>query len=203
MKAISTILMIIGVIGIIVIAAILMGFILFSLDPPIKSQLTPASVSPEALKSFDQKITSFQQRVDAAAAAKEKKEVTLILTAEEVNSKMTELIARNELPMKEGAIINFDNDLCKIYAPFNSTIMNAKTGLIAQLSVNKGNLKIVVADFQLGKLPLPKPLIERIGNILDIIFRMEGTVDDLKIDITGVTVSDDRLTIKGITKSAN
>lgn len=116
---------------------------------------------------------------------------------------MTELIARNELPMKEGAIINFDNDLCKIYAPFNSTIMNAKIGLIAQLSVNKGNLKIVVADFQLGKLPLPKPLVERIGNILDIIFRMEGMVDDLDIDITGVTISDDRLTIKGITRLAN
>lgn len=55
MKAISTILMIIGVIGIIVIAAILMGFILFSLDPPIKSQLTPASVSPEALKASTKK----------------------------------------------------------------------------------------------------------------------------------------------------
>ena len=84
--------MIIGVIGIIVIAALLMGLILYSLDPPIKSQLTPAAVSPEALESFDKKIASFQQKVVAATAAKEKREVTLTLTVEEVNSKMNNFV---------------------------------------------------------------------------------------------------------------
>jgi hypothetical protein len=203
MKVISTILMIVGVIGIIIIAALLMGFILYSLDPPIINELTPATVSPEALKSFDQKISSFKQKVETAAAAKEKKEVILTLTSEEVNSKMTELLAQGDLPLKEQATINFDNDLCKIYAPFNKTAMNAKIGLIAQLLVSKGNLKIVVADFQLGKLPLPKSMVERVGNILDIIFRMEGMIEDLNIDITGVTLSEDRLTIKGTTRLIN
>ena len=202
MKAISTILMVIGVIGIIIIAAILMGFILFSLDPPIKAQLTPTAVSADAVKSFDQKITAFKQKIEAASAAKEKKEVSVTITSEELNSKVVELLAQGELPLKEMKV-NFDDDLCKVYAVLNNTGMNAKTGLVAKLLVNKGNLKIVVVDFQLGKLPLPKSMVQGVGNILDIMFRMEGMTEDLNIDITGITVSDERLIIKGITRSVN
>lgn len=199
MKAISTLLMVIGVIGIIIIAAVLMGFILFSLDPPIKSQLAVTPVSADALKSFDQKITAFKQKIDAAVAAKERKEVSLTVTSEELNSKVIELLAQGELPLKE-AKINFDDDLCKVYAVFNNPGINAKTGLAAQIVASKNSLKIVVVDFQLGRLPLPKSMVKSVGNILDVMFRMEGITEDLPIDITGVTVADERLTIKGMTR---
>lgn len=199
MKAINTLLMVIGVIGIIIIAAVLMGFILFSLDPPIKSQLGVTPVSADALKSFEQKITAFKQKIDAAVAAKERKEVSLMVTSEELNSKIVELLAQGELPLKE-ARINFDDDLCKVYAVFNNPGINAKTGLAAQIVASKNNLKIVVVDFQLGRLPLPKSMVKSVGNILDVMFRMEGITEDLPIDITGVTVADERLTIKGMTR---
>ena len=199
MKAISTLLMVIGVIGIIIIAAVLMGFILFSLDPPIKSQLAVTPVSADALKSFDQKITAFKQKIDAAVAAKERKEVSLTVTSEELNSKVIELLAQGELPLKE-AKINFDDDLCKVYAVFNNPGINAKTGLAAQIVASKNSLKIVVVDFQLGRLPLPKSMVKSVGNILDVMFRMEGITEDLPVDITGVTVADERLTIKGMTR---
>lgn len=201
MKAISTLLMVIGVIGIIILAAIFMGLILFSLDPPIKSQLSPTPISADAVKSFDQKVDTFKQKIAAAAAAKEEKEIALTITAKEINSKMVELLAQGELPMKE-MLINFDNDLCKVYAIYNNPGINAKTGLIAQLMVNKGNIKIVVVDFQLGKLPLPKAMVKSVGSILDVIFRMEGFAEDLALDITSVTVGDERLTIKGMTRPA-
>lgn len=199
MKAISTLLMVIGVIGIIIIAAVLMGFILFSLDPPIKSQLSVTPVSADALKSFDQKITAFKQKINAAVAAKERKEVSLTVTSEEFNSKIVELLAQGELPLKE-AKINFDDDLCKVYAVFNNPGINAKTGLAAQLVASKSNLKIIVVDFQLGRLPLPKSMVKSVGNVLDVMFMMEGITEDLPLDITGVTVADERLTIKGMTR---
>lgn len=200
MKAINTVLMVIGMVGIIIIAAVFMGFILFSLDPPIKSQLTPTPVSADAVKSFDQKIISFKQKIEAASAAKEKREVSLTVTSEEINSKVVELLAQGELPLKEMKI-NFDDDLCKVYAVFNNPGINAKTGLAAQLVVNKSNLKIAVVDFQLGRLPVPKSMVQGVGSILDVMFRMEGITDDLQIDITGITVSDERLIIKGMTRS--
>ena len=199
MKAISTLLMVIGVIGIIIIAAVFMGFILFSIDPPIKSQLAVTPVSADAVKSFDQKITAFKQKIDAAVAAKERREVSLTVTSEELNSKVVELLAQGELPLKE-AKINFEDDLCKIYAVFNNPGINAKTGIAAQLVASKSNLRIVVVDFQLGRLPLPKSMVKSVGNILDVMFRMEGITEDLPLDITGVTVSDERLTIKGMTR---
>jgi hypothetical protein len=46
-------------------------------------------------------------------------------------------------------------------------------------------------------------MVQGVGNILDIMFRMEGMTEDLNIDITGITVSDERLIIKGITRSVN
>jgi len=61
-------------------------------------------------KSFDQKIDVFKQKIESSIAAKEKNEVTLTVTAEEINSKTIELLAQGDLPLKE-ALINFDNNL--------------------------------------------------------------------------------------------
>lgn len=202
MRAINTLLIVVGVIGIIVLMAAFTGFILFSLDPPIKTQLSAVSVSADALKSFDQKVASFKQKIEASIAAKEKKEVVLTITSEEINSKIVELVAQGELPLKE-TLINFDNDLCKVYTVFNNPGVNAKLGFVAQLMVNKGNIKIVMVDFQVGRLPLQQSFIKSIGNILDVLVRMEGSTEELQIDITGVTVADGRLTIKGMTKPAS
>jgi uncharacterized protein YpmS len=201
MKAVTTLLMVIGVIGIIVILALLMGLVLFSLDPPIKSQLRPAQVSADAVESFDQQIDVLKQKIEAAATANEKKEVTLNISEDEINSKVIDLLAHGELPVKE-MLINFDEDLCKVYAVYNKPTINAKMGLVAQLVVNKGNIKIVVVDFQLGKLPLPRSVVENVGSVLDVMLRMEGIGDDLSIDITSVTVENEFLVIRGLTRPA-
>ena len=201
MRALNTVLIIFGVIGIIALLAFFTGFILFSLDPPIKSQLSPVKVSADAVKSFDQKVTAFKQKITDAITAKEKREVLLTITSEEINSKIVELLAQGELPLKE-TLINFDNDLCKVYTVFNNPGANAKIGLVAQLMVNKGNIKIVAVDFQVGRLPLQQSLIKSAGNILDVLVKMEGSFDQLQIDITGVTVSDGRLTIRAMTRTA-
>jgi hypothetical protein len=199
MRAINTLLIVIGVIGIIVLMAAFTGFILFSLDPPIKTQLSTVPVSADALKSFDQKIASFKQKIEASNAAKEKKEIVLTITSEEINSKIVELVAQGELPLKE-TVINFDNDLCKVYTVFNNPGVSAKIGLVAQFMVNKGSVKIVTVDFQVGRLPLQQSFIKSVGSILDVMIRMEGSTDELQIDITGVTVADGRLTIRGMTR---
>ena len=199
MRVISTVLMAIGAIGIIVIAAMLMGLVLFSLDPPIKDQLVKTSVSSDAVKSFDQKVAAFKQKIESSIAAKEKNEVMITVTSEEINSKMIELLAQGDLPFKE-TLINFDNNLCKVYTLSNNPGINAKIGLIAQLMVTKGDVKIVVVDFQLGKLPLPQPIVKEVGNILDVLYKMQGITEDLHIDITSIAVSDGKLTLKATTK---
>jgi hypothetical protein len=199
MRAINTVLIVIGVIGIIVLMAAFTGFILFSLDPPIKTQLSSVPVSADALKSFDQKIAAFKQKIEAGIAAKEKREVVLTITSEEVNSKIVELVAQGDLPLKE-TLVNFDSDLCKVYTVFNNPGISAKIGIVAQLMVNKGNIKVNTVDFQVGRLPLQQSFIKSVGSILDVLVKMEGPTEDLQIDFTGITVSDGRLTIRGMTR---
>lgn len=202
MKAITTLLMVIGAIGIIVIFAILMGVILFSLEPPIKSQLTQTQVSAEAMESFDQKVTALKKKVQTASVANEKREITFTISEDELNSKVVELLAQGELPMKE-MTINFDDDLCKVYAVYNNPGIHAKTGLIAQLMVSKGNIKIIVVDFQLGKLPLPKSVVKNAGSILGVMLGIEDIAEDLSIDITSITVGEESLVLKGLTRPSN
>jgi len=190
--------MALGVIAIIAILGLVMSIVLFSLDPPIKNELTTVAVSAEALKSFEQKIDSFTKQAETAAEAKEKKQLTLSITNEEINSKIVEQLAEGELPLKQMAI-NFNEDVCKIYAVFNNPGIKAKVGLITQLTVQKNNIKLVVNDFQLGRLPLTKSVIKEMGNIADILVRLEGFTEDLPVDITSIAVEDELLVLRVVT----
>ncbi len=190
--------MVLGVIAIVAILGLVMSIVLFSLDPPIKNDLITVTVSAEALKSFEQKIGSFKKQAETAAEAKEKKQLTLSITNEEINSKIVEQLAEGELPLKQMAI-NFNEDVCKIYAVFNNPGIKAKVGLITQLTVQKNNIKLVVNDFQLGRLPLTKSVVKQMGNIADILVRLEGFTEDLPVEITSIAVEDELLILRVVT----
>src|SRR4030065_387314 len=97
MRLIRGLIMVIGVIGILVTAALLIGYYLYSLSPPIQSKMVPILPSSDAAQSFDQKINSAKDEIDAAANAGQTKEITLTITDKEVNSKLIELRAKGEL----------------------------------------------------------------------------------------------------------
>jgi len=199
MKIISNILMVLGAIAIIVIFAVIMGIVLYSMAPPLKNDLVPVPVSAEALSSFDQKIDTFMKQAETAAEAKEKQQLTLTVTDEEINSKIVELLAKGELPVKQ-LMINFNEDICKAYTVLNNPGINAKVGLTTQLTVQNKDIKLVVTDLQLGRLPLTKPMVQQLGNIADLLFKMEGFTADLPVDITSVSVEDELLVLKGVTR---
>lgn len=199
MKIISNILMVLGVIAIIVILAVVMGIVLYSMAPPLKNDLVPVPVSAEALKSFDQKVDTFIKQAEAAAEAKEQKQLTLTITDEEINSKIVEQLAQGELPVKQ-LMINFNEDICKVYAVLNNPGIKAKIGLVTQLTIQNKDIKLVVADLQVGRLPLTKPMVKQLGSIADILFKMEGLTSDLPVDITSISIEDELLTLKGVTR---
>ena len=199
MKIINYILMAIGALTVLAFIFVIIGFFLYSLTPPLKKDLAMMPVSYAASQSLDEKIDIFKDNIKSAAAAKVEKEVTLTLTEEEVNSKLIELMAEDKIQLKE-VLINFHDDFFLAYARLDNKGIDVKTGIIAQPDIEEGEIKIIVTEFQLGKLPLSKSNNERVGKILETILKIEDPIDELPLEITDFDIGDGKFTVEGMVK---
>ena len=199
MRALTTVLMIIGAIAVIIFLFLVMGYFLFSLSPAIKSEMRVSPVTYDAVQSFDNKVDTFKTEIKDAVAAENKKEVFLEITEEEINSKIVELLAEGELPCRD-LLVNFEDDYCWAFAIMNNRGVDAKIGLITQFEVEDGKVDVIVEDFSLGKLPLPKSVDERVSNLLDIIWMSQGPFEELPFEITYISIDKGSVTIDGVTE---
>lgn len=198
MRLIKGLIMAIGIIGIFVLFALVIGYYLYSLSPPIQSKMVPISPSPEAAQSFDQKLSSADDEIKAAVNAGQKKEVTITITDKEVNSKIIQLRAAGELPVKE-ASINFGDGNFLAYAMMETPGINAKMGVIGRVEIVNGSPKIVVDEFNLGKLPLPQTITTRIEQLFNIMLSLR--LADVPLEITNVQFNNHGLTVTGTTET--
>jgi len=199
MSLIKWCLAVIGIIGVLAFIALIIGYFLFSLTPSIKADLTPVVVSAEAAQSFDQKFKAFETELKEAVADGEEKEISMVITEQEVNNKILDVLAEGELPLKK-VLINFEEDYFLVFAIVDITGADAKTGLIAETKIVKDNLKIAVKKFDLGKLPLPQCVDSGVEKLLNIMIRLR--LADLPMEISKVEISDSQLIITGLAKIA-
>ena len=198
MRLIRGLIMAIGIIGILAIFALVIGYYLYSLSPPIQSKMVPILPSPEAAQSFDQKVSSADDEIEAAVSAGQKKEVTLTITDKEVNSKIIQFRAKGELPVKE-ASVNFGDGNFLAYAMVDTPGINAKMGVIGRVEIVDGSPKIVVDEFNLGKLPVPKTMQTRVEQLLNIMLSLR--LADIPLEITSVQFTNHQLTAIGTTET--
>jgi hypothetical protein len=199
MRLIKGIIMAVGIIGILALFALLIGYYLYSLSPPIQSKMVPILPSPEAAQSFDQKLDSADDEIKAAVKAGQQKEVTITINDKEVNSKIIQIRAKGELPAKE-ASINFGDGNFLAYAMIETPGINAKMGVIGRVEIVNGSPQIVVDEFNLGKLPLPQSITTRVEQLLNIILSLR--LADVPLEITNVQFNNHELTVTGTTETA-
>jgi len=200
MRLIKRLIMAIGVIGVIVITALVIGYYLYSLSPPIQAKVIPVMGSPEAVQSFDQKLDALEGQIKAAVDAGEKKQVSLVITEKEINSKLVQMLAEEELPLLKRILINFGDGYFLTYSVVDTPGIDAKTGLIGRIEITNGNPKVVIDEFNLGKLPLPKSVNRKVEQLLNIMVSLQ--LPDVPLDITGVEIKNHQLTVTGTTKTA-
>jgi hypothetical protein len=197
MRLIRGLIMALGVICILVIIALITGFYLYSLSPTILSKAVPVTVSADAAKSFDQKIGDANKQIKAAAEAREKRAVNLTVTESEINSKLVQMLAEGQLPMKR-VLVNLENGKFLGYAVFGAPIIDAKTGIIGHITVVDGKAKIVIDEFNLGRLPLPESVQARVEQLANIMVSLQMAA--IPVDIASVEIADHQLTISGNTR---
>jgi hypothetical protein len=198
MRLIKGLIMGIGVIGILVIIFLVTGFYLYSLSPSILAKAVPVAVTADAAQSFDTKLDTTDSQIKAAVEARQKKEVTLTISESEANSKLVQMLAEGQLPLKR-VLVNFGDGYFLTYAVVEAPVMDAKTGTIGRITITDGKPKVVLDEFNLGKLPLPqsaKARAEQVANIL-----LNSQIAGVPLDITSVQIEDHQLTITGTTRT--
>lgn len=200
MRLIKGLIMAIGVIGVMVIIALIIGYYLYSLSPPIQAKVIPVAVSADASQSFDQKLDALEGQIKAAVDAGEKKQVSLVITEKEINSKLVQMLAEGELPSLKRVLINFGDGYFLTYAVVDTPGIDAKTGSMGRVEIIEGEPKVVIDEFNLGKLPLPKSVNRRVEQLLNIMVNLQ--LPDVSLDITGVEIKNHQLTVTGTTKTA-
>jgi len=200
MKLIRGFITVIGIIAILVIIVLVTGYYLYLLTPPIQAEMYDPGQSREAFESFDQKSESFETEIEDAVDAGEEREVSLVITEKEINSKLIEVLAEGELPLKE-ILVNFGEGSFMIYAKVDVPGADAKVGAKGQIQAMDGGLKVAIEDFNLGKLPSPQAAINGAEELANIMLRL--TLADWPLEITNVEISNRELTIVGLTKTAD
>jgi len=198
MRLIKGLIMAVGVIGILVIIALITSFYLYSLSPSILGRAVPVTVTADAAQSFDDKLESVDTEIKSAVAAREKREVNLVITENEINSKLVQMLAEGQLPLKR-ALINFGDGYFLTYAIFDAPVIDAKTGTIGRIETADGKPKVVIDEFNLGKLPLPQSAKARVERLVNILVGLQ--LASVPVDITSVVIQDNQLTITGTTRT--
>lgn len=199
MRLIKGLIMAIGVIGILVIIALITGLYLYSLSPSIQERATPVAVTADAAQSFDKKLESANNQIKAAVEAREKREVNLTITESEANSKLVQMLAEGQLPLKR-ILINFGDGYFLTYAAVDAPVIDAKTGTIGRIEINNGKPKVIIDEFNLGKLPVPESAKARVEQLANIMVSLQ--LADVPLDINSVQFQDHQLTISGTTKTS-
>jgi hypothetical protein len=192
--------MAIGVIGILVILALLTGLYLYSLSPSILGKAVPVTVTADDAQSFDDKIESADMEIKSAVEARENRQVSLVITENEANSKLVQMLAEGQLPLKR-ALLNFGDGYFLAYAVLDAPVIDTKTGAIGRVEIIDGKPKVTLDEFNVGKLSLPESAKIRAQQVVNMLLSLQ--LADIPLDITSVEFNDRQITVTGTTQTGD
>ncbi len=204
MKLIAGCLSFIGIIAILAVLVLGVGYVMLSLEPPLKTQMQPVSMSSEAVTSLNKKLSAFEAEVTDAAKANESRPVTLTITEEEANSKLVEVLAEDAtMPIKD-MLFNFRENSVMGYGRFDTPIFNAKVAVLATVDITKGKPRIVAQDIDLGRLPISGSIANTGASwVLRVMSELITVPGDLPWEATSVVIENGKLSVRGLTQSPN
>ncbi len=199
MRILQGFLIFMGVLAVLAIIALIVGYVLALLTPDMRTNMRPVVLSSEAVDSLTKKIDTVKKDAALAESTKTPKNVELVITEEEVNSTLVMMLAEGYLPAKE-MLVNFNDGYLITYTSWNFPWFPMRTGLLSQIEVENGKPKIVVMDFFLGKLPMPDALDNGVQELANVILKLNAPVEELKLNLKQVVISDGQMKISGTTR---
>jgi hypothetical protein len=194
MKILQGFLIFMGVLAVLAIVALVLGYVLALVTPDIRSNMRPVVLSSEAVDSLNTKLDNFKKQAADASGAAGQKALTLSITEEEVNSLIVVTLAEGNLPAKE-MLVNLNDGYFLTYIAWNFQWLPARTGIMGSFDVDNGKPVFVMKDFYLGKLPVPDAVDANVASLANIVLKLYGPFEELKLDVKEITVSEGQIKI--------
>ena len=200
MKILQGFLIFMGVLTVLAIVALVIGYVMVLLTPDARAGMRAVALSSEAVDSLNKKLSDIKKETAAAEGSKTAKQVRLVITEEEVNSTIVMALAEGTMPAKE-MLVNFNDGYLLTYTAWSFPGLPVKTGLIGTLDVDKAKPKFVIRDFYLGKLPVPDSVDMGVQEWVNILFQLNAPMEEMNFDLKEVTISEGQLILSGTTKT--
>ena len=160
---------------------------------PTAAQVPTVPVSDGAAASLDEKFEEFQRQIEQAYPGEE---LTLVLTEEEVTSKVTELAENGRLPVDmQDPQIHFGDGMVEAYAMVD-LLIDMQVAFQARIDINDGKPKVTVESLYFGRLPIAATFIDNV--MVALVRQMEDRLESLPIVLREIAFEDGEVTISGI-----
>jgi len=181
-----------GIISLLLLVVISVVAYLFTGPPSVSWSTAPQQVSWYAARDFDAALESLQQDIDDGSPGDS---VTLVLTEEELNSKVNELAAAGELPLDMRDVrVYFDNALVKASATVD-LIIDVQAAVEARVWIEDARPRVSIERFYLGRLSIPKTLTDNV--IAALMGQADEKLETLPIKLRRFTIGEEWMLIGG------
>ena len=188
-----------GALAVLVIIALLVGYVMALLTPDMRSNMRPVVLSAEAVDSFNNKLSELKKEVALVDGTKQAKAVELTITEEEINSVIVMALAEGTLPAKE-MLVNFNDGYLLVYDAWSFPAAPVRTAVIGTLDIENAKPKFIIRDFYLGKVPVPQGFDQGIQDLINVMIKMNAPMEELRFDLKEVTISEGQLKLTGTTR---
>ncbi len=200
----------IGIGSFVALILMLLGVIYFLLTrEPVISPLPSESPSemtqesPEAAARLEEKIRTLNQEIEEAQTTGEQKQVTLIVTDAEINSLISQQLTTEkpaDLPIDLQEIkVYFRQGLLYIIVRGKAEVMSFTALVTGEISVKAGKPALIIKSIDMGKLPLPGTIAEKLTALLNEQFQKSITAN-MPLEITSIVTTEGQAVVTGVTK---
>ncbi|MFQ6100967.1 MAG: hypothetical protein ACE5OS_06990 [Anaerolineae bacterium] len=157
----------------------------------------PYTITPsdEAIRRFEERMAEAEQSTDDS--------VTITITEEEMTSLVAQALAKREEPSPIGEPqVHFRNGRVEVYVTVHVADSLALPSLVAfSITATGGELGITVEEIAVGPLPIPKPILETLTDVLNEELSEAARFEEIEVVITDVQVGEGEMTISGQVQS--
>ena len=149
--------------------------------------LTPTN---ESAASLDAKVDQLNLEIDEAASGEL---LYLIITEEEATSKLNCLCRDGNISINmKSPQIYFRNGLVQAYADVD-VVIDIQMTFEVTLNATDGTLDATSKDLHLGKIPIPKSLVNTVITALER--KLEERSEEFTVTLRAITISDGAVTV--------
>jgi uncharacterized protein YpmS len=144
----------------------------------------------ESAASLDEKIDRLKLEIDEAASGEL---LYLTITEEEVTSKLNCLCRDGNISFKMNyPQVYFNEGVVKAYADID-VVIDIQVAFEVTLTVEDGKLDVTCKNLHLGKIPIPKTLVNTVITALER--KLEERLEEFTVTLKDITIRDGAMTV--------